>query len=238
MISLSEEWAALSESTHGKDFINELYLLFKERDVNNILELGCGDGHILNGLAKRGMSGVGVDADKYLVSRAKQINKDKKIKYIQRDWREIYKLNEMFDAVMCRGNSLSAVVSWNKLVLDKGFAEARIKESIKLFYDKLKKRGLLYIDTFSEKEKNYLGHIAIKNDLVNLEGRIIYDYANKTRLVEGEGTVRGEPFKGGSISYLLTMDELKAMIQELNPARIWMPHLKYEIHYDVICAIK
>ena len=58
MMSLSEEWALLSREMYGQKFIDELAEFLQKQKVRTILECGCGDGYVLNGLAQKGFSGI------------------------------------------------------------------------------------------------------------------------------------------------------------------------------------
>ena len=73
-ITLSEEWAELSKSLCDQKFIDSLVKFLKSQRVSTVLECACGDGHILINLAKAGISGIGIDTDKFLIERAKKNN--------------------------------------------------------------------------------------------------------------------------------------------------------------------
>jgi len=235
MISLSKEWALLSKSVYGQEFIDELAALLKKYNVRTILECGCGDGHILNGLAKQGFSGLGIDLDPEMIALALQQNTHPNISYKQMNWLDLRNLEDCFDAVICRGNSLTAVVSWDKEHVDIELARRKIEESVRLFFSKLKPNGLLYIDTCS---LNDVGDVALKTKDFDLKGTIEHDFKRKERRFYGSGIVQGEYFSGGSTSYLLNVDELEEIIRSCNPSSIFRPKLVHEKHYDIVCALK
>ncbi len=254
MISLSEEWAALSRAMYGEEFIDELVNLLRENNVETILECGCGDGNILNGLAKRGFTGMGIDASPVMINMAKERSSHRNISFLECDWLDFWKdhlskYDFKFDCVMCRGNSLGYVKTWNKKYNKRMLSEPfkltklglyfnKIINSIDLMFNKyLSEKGMLYIDTVSEQEINK-GDQEIEINLPNikLKAELIYEWG--TRYVCGEGLVNGKLFKGEIISYLLEPELLEKRIKLHNPTKIWTPKLQHETNYDVICAIK
>ncbi len=239
MISLSKEWAILSKEMYGQEFTDELGEFLKEHKVKDILECGCGDGYILQGLAKKGFSGIGIDATPEMIALALEDHNHPNISYRQMDWLNLRNLKIQFDTVICRGNSLSCVSNWGKQEINPEQAKRKIEESVGLFYQKLKKGGLLYVDTISQNEldKNG-GDIEVKTVNIHLVGRIEYDWQKKERRVFGSGKVLGEDFSGSSTSYLLTPQELEGIVRNFQNREVWTPQLKNERNYTVICAIK
>jgi len=203
MISLSEEWGILSRAMYGKDFIEELSDFLKKQNVETILECGCGDGNILRELAKRGLKGIGIDGDRHLIQEALKNNVHKNIEYKYFNWVEIEKLKGTFDSIICRGNSLSYVVSWDKKSFNQNLAKKEIEKSISLFFDKLRKGGLLYVDTIPQKEIDEGGgKVKINTGEIYLEGEVIHDWKKRLRYIGGSGMLGDKYFSGGSSSYL------------------------------------
>lgn len=240
-LSLSQEWDILSRAMYGKDFIAELSEFFKSYDVRTILECGCGGGHILTGLAENGFDVIGIDSDKEMIGMARK--NYPKLKFELMNWLDLNLLSEKFDAVMCRGNSLTNVDSWSSRKLapthNRMVKLSLIKTSLKMMWGKVKKGGLLYIDTISQKEiHSNGGNVNFYRDEINLSGRIIHDWENRERIINGSGIVNGKNFSGGTVSYLIKPSEMKRLITELRPSLIWEPKLKNEINYQVICAKK
>lgn len=241
MISLSREWASLSRAMYGQEFIDELADFLRHHNIKTILECGCGDGYILHGLAEKGFSGMGMDGNQEMIALALQNTQHPNIKYKQMNWLDISQLKEQFDCVMCRGNSLSHVASWDmeESCFKPELAKENLEKSIKLFFERLKSSGLLYIDTISSAEIA-LGNRDIKLNFPNIQmgGRIEHFPERRIRKTYGEGVVNGEFFKGGTVSYLLTPNELEETVRSFNPKRIWSPEFKHEKNYQVICAQK
>jgi len=231
MISLSKEWSLTSRTMYGQEFIDELATFLKKYNIKTILECGCGDGHILNGLAKKGFICLGIDSNKEMIDLAL---KHPIASFKQINWLNIGNLNKCFDAIICRGNSLAAVVSWGKSHLNPLEAKKKIEESIRLFFSKLKKNGLLYLDTCSGKDA---GNVEIKIRDINLKGKVEYNWDKMERRVYGKGEVLGEYFNNGCVSYILTTDELERILKKYSP-KVFRINLINEKNYNIICAIK
>ncbi len=241
MMSLSKEWALLSREMYGQEFVDELTKFLQKQRVRTILECGCGDGYILQGLAKKGFRGVGIDSSPEMIALALENHQHPNISCKQMNWldlRELRELKEQFDAVICRGNSLSAVASWGKKHIDPIQTRNNIEESVSLFYERLRQGGLLYVDCVSQEEIDKRGEINIQTPNIQLRGSVEYDWQKMERRVFGSGKVFGEDFSGGSATYLLTANELEKMIKDHNPSVVWHPKLVFEKNYDIVCAIK
>ncbi len=62
------------------------------------------------------------------------------------DWRELTaKIPQRFDAVICRGNSLPYVDSWDQPLTN--LAPENIQKALQQFCQMLNPGGLLYVDT-------------------------------------------------------------------------------------------
>lgn len=240
MISLSQEWSLLSRAMYGQKFIDELDSFLKSQKINSVLECGCGDGDVLYGLALKGFYGIGVDIDKEMIELANRNNSHKNLRYLLMDWQNLNKVKGEFDAVMCRGNSLSAVAGWgNNLRIDPNKAKVSIRKSLEGFFGKLRDNGLLYVDTTSQKEIDLGGG---KREMIfpniHLNGEITHNWKTRIRTITGGGVLLGEKFQGTTYSYLMTPEELEEIVKEFNPKTIWRPRLTTEINYDIICARK
>ncbi|UZE93993.1 MAG: class I SAM-dependent methyltransferase [Candidatus Pacearchaeota archaeon] len=241
MISLSREWISVSKAIYGQEFIDELAEFLRQQKVKIILECGCGGGHILHGLVNKGFYGLGIDSNKEMINHALRNYKNLNIKYKQMNWLNIDELKENFDAVICRGNSLVFVTSWEKKKqdFDPNVAKDCLVKSINKFFEKIRDGGLLYVDTISQIEiNNNGGPIEFKTEKIQLKGKIEYDWKRRIRYIYGGGKVNGKEFYGSSTSYLITPKELEDIIKTFNPSAIWTPELVHEKDYHVICARK
>jgi SAM-dependent methyltransferase len=234
MISLSKEWALLSRAMYGQEFVDELAELLNKHNVKNVLECGCGDGNILYGLAEKGFTGSGIDANEEMISLALK-SPHPNIRYKRMNW---LNLDEgKYDAVICRGNSLSFVVNWEKELSNPDQARHEINNSISLFFKNLKKGGLLYVDSVHDYDIGKR-EVEIRGENIHIKGTIENDVQRKIRTTHGTGTVENEYFEGGSKGYLLTTSELEEIIKSHNPSRILRPKLINENNYGIVCAIK
>ena len=241
-ISLSREWIFLSEKLWGDTFISELFEFLNNYKVKTLLECGCGGGHTLKGLAEKGVKCVGIDNDEEMINYAQNNNSHPLVEYIKMNWLDSRLINQTFDVVMCRGNSLSSVAGWNmtKDNFDKNKAEKLMIESLETMFKKVKNGGLLYMDTISQKEiEQSGGKLEINIDGISLRGKIEHDWKRRMRSIYGSGVIYGKKFSGGNTSYLMTPDELVFLIKKFcNPSEIWMPIFKNEIMYQPVCAKK
>lgn len=240
-ISLSQEWSALSETMYGEDFIAELAAFLRQKGVKRILECGCGNGHILEGLAKRGFQGIGIDAGPEMIAMAKKNHSHPNIAYRLMNWLNLDQLDETFNAVLCRSNTLAYVNSWGKGKHDfePDTTGLLIGKSVRIMYHQLKPGGILYLDTIASDEIVQGNHeVKLRLPGIELSGLIEYDQRKRARYISGSGTVHGRAFRGESVCYLLMADDLVEILRTLQPAEIWQPKLAREPNYDVVCARK
>ena len=240
MMSLSKEWALLSRAMYGQDFIDELADFLKKQKVKIILECGCGDGNVLQGLAKKGFRGLGIDGDSEMIKMANQEHNHPNISYLTLNWLDLERISGQYDCVLCRGNSLSYVLNWNKSKkLSKEEVTGAIKRSVGLMLRKLKPHCLLYVDTVKQEDiEEGSREFEITYPNISMRAKIEYDLKRRIRRTSGEGRLYGEEFKGVGESFFITPNELEELIKEFNPSRVWHPVIQNEINYHVVCAKK
>lgn len=239
-MSLSKKWALLSRAMYGQKFTEELSKFLKRQKVKTILECGCGDGNVLFGLAKKGFSGVGIDGCSEMIKIANQEHSHPNISYRILNWLDLERISSQYDCVMCRGNSLSYVLSWGKIKQEPAeIVTSSVVKSISLMFDRLKPKGMLYTDTVRQEDID-LGNkeIELKFPNVSLKGKIEYDLKRRIRRTYGRGTLFGEEFYGGQESIFIPPSELEKLLQDHNPVKIWQPLLIYEKNYQIICCRK
>jgi len=225
---------------YGSEFIKELADLLRELGVRTIIECGCGGGHVLHGLAERGFTGVGIDADEEMIDIATARHSHPAIEFRKLDWRKARELARTFDAVICRGNSLTNVGGWGKGdIFDPGRCRMEIGRSLKEMLAALKSGGLLYLDTISQHEIDQGGgHLNLSFLGYSMAVDITHDWFRRTRVIEGKGIVRGQQFQNRSLSYLLAPNEMEGLVRGLGVKRVLRPNLAAEPNYDIICAVK
>ncbi len=242
MISLSQDWAIISQALYSREYADELAELLKKHNVKSILECGCGNGNILHELAQRGFSGVGIDSCQEMISLANTNHSHPSLEYRLLDWVQLNLISEQFDALICRGNSLAAATSWNLSpsqfhTFSPEEAREEIQESIRLFFQKIKKRGLLYVDYPANLEAEYQ-ELSLQTQNINVRGLLVHNKKRKTRVVTGGGIINNEFFFNSSITYLWSSKELEQMIQAQFPEQVFHPKLEHEPYYHPVCAIK
>lgn len=237
MISLSKSWAMLSRELYKDNFIQELANFLQKYNVKSILECGCGDGNVLYGLAQRGFQGVGIDGSEEMIKIAQQEHAHSNVMYQHLNWMFLDQIKRKFDCVICRGGSLSSVISWEESPdsFDSQQAQESIEKSIYFMTQKIKRRGILYVDAIRDNEEDF---VHIKTENVNVRGIIDYDTQNKIRYVCGGGLIYGNRSYRHTASYLLRLKELEDLIKNQGFNQIWAPQFEHERMYQVICAQK
>lgn len=240
MMSLSKEWSIISEAMYGNEFKDELAQFLKKQRIASLLECGCGDGSIAKGLASRlNIPIVAIDLDEEMIQLAKINNSFSNVPYKKLSWLDLKEIPYNYDAVMCRGNSLSYATCWAQGPenFNPKIAKATFDKSIECMLKKINPKGLFYVDTVPQEEINRQGgEIILELDDINMKGKIEYDLNKKLRFISGEGFLNGEYFKGGSVSYLFTPEELKQSIKKIADVEIFSPKIKSEKNYEIICA--
>lgn len=117
---------------------NLIEKIFRRKRVKNILDVGCGTGHLTNLLTKKGYNVIGLDLNKEMLDIAK--NRFKNIEFLQGDMRNL-KLRRTFDAIVMLGRSITYMTTNDDLL-----------RALKSFNRCLKKRGILLFDFFNAEE--------------------------------------------------------------------------------------
>ena len=234
-MTLSEEWVFLSELMYGQEFIDELAVLLKSFRVKTILECGCGGGHILEGLARAGFEGIGLDKDPGMIEMANKRHSYPEITFQVLDWLDIDQLDFEPDAVICRGNSLPYVQSWDQVKND---AQKLITKTLDKMLQVLKPGGLLYLDTVSAEEiRRGGGRYSIHMPGVELTGQVRFE--ESLRFTEGNGNIHGQDFSVNLGAKFYTADNLIQQLKAISSTiDVFTPKLINEVNYDIVCAIK
>ena len=185
---LSKKYFLALEKNTPKE-INFLIKIFKRygNKAQNILDLGCGAGRHSIPLAKKGLSVVGVDLSRDLLEHARncceRFKSNNKIKFINKDIREINFEKDSFDAAICMwttynylskkediSNFLSRVHSCLK---DQGLLILDAKNIINLSYIRAYKRE-------SENKNFQIFLLIFKRIIKNIQnGHYLYFIKNK-----------------------------------------------------------
>jgi len=233
MTSISEEWVRVSEYLYKTPFIDELDIFLRKNKITSILECGCGGGHVLYGLAKKGYKCLGIDSSSSMISLAKKYSHNN-LAIEKCNWLELAKINQKFGLVMCRGNSLGYVESWEKNELNPSKSKKLVKKSLDLMFEKVSEQGLLYVDTAKEEDvKKGKNQIIENSEHLGLKFKLFSHLSTRSFHVW-----KGGEYVGVAISYLITSEYLQDKISELNPVALFEPNFKTEKNYFVLCARK
>lgn len=186
-------WEAVSPS-YPKPYDPELCLGMKQifdryskeagRKFIRIADCGCGTGNPAIGLKKiHGYDVFCTDISVNMIERLRENLEREKcdIKFKPCEWRDLRKFSkssdEKFDVVICRGNSLIYVTSWDRNSVDPEVSDEGIKEALRNFYEILRPGGILYVDITNKKEYNsdhYIEYIGNRHTLNNDQEFIIF----------------------------------------------------------------
>lgn len=243
-MNLFENWKICLDLMYSDRYIKGLNVFLKKRKVKKVLDCSGGLGFPIINLKKLGYDVVYNDKDNLMFNYFKNIN-NSKIQAYNLDWKELSeKMDNNFDAILCRGNSLVYVDSWELNSINPK-AKEDIYASLKEFYKLLKKDGLLYVDIINESEysKVYplnetLGTIEFNGKKCSLNWEVSHDYKKRTRIVKSK--LVGKDFEETVVyySYLLKHEELIEMLKDIGFTNIEKVDIDGENNYDVYIASK
>ncbi len=116
---------------------------FALKEIGKVLDVGCGSGRDVIFLAKKGFKVTGIDASPLAKSIAERNAKENKVKALF--------LNEKIQDSTIEPESFEGVLSYNTLHLFEG---NDLEQAVKKIAQLLKPKGLLFLATFSDKEKS------------------------------------------------------------------------------------
>ncbi len=155
------------------EFIDKILKGLKKKKGKNILEIGCGTGHLANFLIKKGYNVVGIDLYKEMLDIAKK--RFKNIEFLQGDMRNL-KLRRRFDAIIVLGRSITYMTTNDDLL-----------KALNSFNRCLKRNGILLFDFFNAEESiRHFEKYAKKQDSFEIDGmKITRKFNNKWHLKNG-----------------------------------------------------
>jgi len=153
---IPEMWETTLRFLYNDEYVSGLTDFLQENGAKKVLDCACGTGYPAIQLAKAGFDVTCTDADTRMLERFTS-NARKEGVLLQPkkvDWRELrYHFDPVFDAVLCRGNALIYIESWDGYMLrHPGKITQEIDIALGNFYKVLKPGGILYIDIYDEKE--------------------------------------------------------------------------------------
>lgn len=132
--------------------------VFKQYCVRRILDTACGTGKHAIAFHDWGYHVVGTDSSPLMVEKSRENAGGRCIEFIEAGFQELGKVNGMFDAVTCLGNSLPHVLS-----------DVELRASVKSMYDALLPGGVLIVqnnnyDMIVGKQERFMPLAARKAD--------------------------------------------------------------------------
>jgi SAM-dependent methyltransferase len=239
-------WSVSLEFLYGEEYINNLIDFFNSKKIRSILDCACGIGFPSIGLKKAGFDVFCSDGSKQMIVKFEEKCKAEKIKIPHQilRWDELDKLLQKFDAVLCRGNSLIYVDSWDSYSnLEKTFDH--IKNVLKKMYQKVNSGGILYVDLTSQTEydngpellENF-GEKFVNGEKTSLLWRVKHYWRDRKRIVHSERRINGVTYEYDYYSFLLKNEELIKLLKEVGFLKVEPIKISGENGYDIFICTK
>ncbi len=153
-MKIADLWSICVQLLWDHRYVESLECIFRDNRVTTILDCGGGVGFPVIDLRTRGWEVSYVDKSAEMLG-AFQLNcarHNVQIPACQVDWLVLSEvLGQQYDALLCRGNSLIYVGSWEKNSIPPNSREL-IRKAIQQFYLSLSEGGLLYLDLIGSHE--------------------------------------------------------------------------------------
>lgn len=238
-LTLSEEWNFISRLLYDRRLFESIDSLLKENKVNSVLELACGNGNFLVELKKRGYDIKGIDSDPFLIGEAKKLIKDDS--FIMLDVVNIDKLKGDYDCIICRGNSLGGLCSWNateEMEINYQTFIGFIRNLFMKIYLKLSKDGIIYLDTVSLDNDCDIVKLEINTGNIFISGKRETNFQSRRSYTFGEGIINSKYFKGGSSGFYISPEEIVSLLREVGFTNVSLINLLGENTYQGVLAKK
>ena len=153
--NLPELWDISIEFLYDERYLQGLIHFFNERAVKTILDCSCGGGYPAIDLAKSGFDVTCTDGSAAMIKKFRENQKKSGLAIPSQtlDWGELSSIGKEFDAVLCRGNSLIYVDSWESgnSLNDIESVLSKIRAALTQMFAVTSKTGLLYVDFLLKK---------------------------------------------------------------------------------------
>ncbi|MDO8537674.1 MAG: class I SAM-dependent methyltransferase [archaeon] len=246
-LPLPEMWDICVKLDWKEDFVKSLNKFLTSHNSKQILDASGGTGFPSIELHKLGWNISYSDGSKQMFDFFEKKLKESnlKISHYNYDWANLQLIAKKFDTILCRGNSLVYVDSWEKNQINEQTPK-HIERSLKSFFDSLENNGILYVDTINKNEFNKEKYpiITETNDTINGIGEIkskweiFHDYKNRIRTVKITLEISGKTYKFDLHSYLLKHEELVKMLKQVGFKKVEETNILGENHYTVFIAYK
>jgi SAM-dependent methyltransferase len=247
-IELEELWEISTRFLWDEAYIKGLDKFLRELDIKTILDVAGGAGFPSIELRRMEWDITYSDGSKSMIDLFKKRLEatSLEIPVFHSDWLDLSKnIPGKFDAVLCRGNSLIYIDSWEESDVREDTKE-RIRNALEEFYKMLNPGGLLYVDMITKNEYGHsiypiiedLGEKEINGKKMKMEWQVVHDPENKRRTVKS--LLSGDHIQDFHTyhSYLLTHPELVDMLKQAGFRRIEETKIDGEGCYTVFVAKK
>jgi SAM-dependent methyltransferase len=230
------------------DYISSLEGLLRENCITTILDCGGGTGFPAIGLRANGWKVSYVDKSNEMLEtfQGNCARHNVHIPTYQADWLQLSNvLDDRFDAVLCRGNSLVYVASWGDNCLAPN-SRTLVQQAIQQFYLSLNQGGLLYIDLMAAHEYDRSAYPLRKvingatgdGRPVKMIWEVSHDSISRSRSWRTIIEQGDELYDQTYVSYLLRHDELLSDLYAAGFRRVVRRQFEGENSYDVFLAYK
>lgn len=246
-MDIAEVWEICIKFMWDKSYVTGLNNFLTKNKVKTILDCGGGTGFPSIPLKKLGWDISYCDNNSVMVRHfQKELQKQNlRIPTYTSSWMQLSKnIKENFDAILCRGNSLIYVNSWdiNKPELNK----ENIRKTLQEFHKKLNENGLVYIDLINKKEfhrEKYpileeIGEKIIDGKKIKITWGLFHDYDKKIRKCNIIMKIDDETKVTTLYSYLLEHSELINLMKEIGFKDVKEVNIDGEENYNVIVGYK
>lgn len=247
-LSLADLWDITTTFMWDQKYVAGLDQFLRSEGVTTILDVAGGTGFPCLELRRMGWDITYSDGSALMLGHFKKRleGSGQQIPRNHSDWLELSQnIPGRFDALLCRGNSLIYVDSWDHTGVHEETKE-RIKKSLAEFYKTLNDGGFLYVDITDKREfdqKSYpiieeLGERIISDKSTKLTWELNHDYEKRIRTCRSVLSRDGQEYVHTYQSYLLSHEELVNMLKEIGFRKVEETKIDGEDSYTVFVARK
>jgi SAM-dependent methyltransferase len=247
-MSLADLWDITRTFMWDHKYVAGLDQFLRSQDVTTILDVAGGTGFPCLELRRMGWDITYSDGSNLMLGHFKKRMEGtgQEIPQHHSNWLELSQnIPGKYDAVLCRGNSLIYVDSWDQCGVHETTKE-RIKKSLAEFYKTLNDGGLLYVDITNKSEfdqQTYpiiekLGERIISDKPTRLIWELTHDYEGRIRTCNSTLSHDGQEYKHTYQSYLLRHEELVEILKEVGFRKVEETKIDGEDSYTVFVARK
>lgn len=247
-MSLADLWDITTTYMWDQRYVEGLDLFLKSKKVKKVLDAAGGTGFPCLELRRKGWDITYSDGSRIMMGHFKKRmeGSGQQIPQHHSNWLDLSgNVPGRFDAVLCRGNSLIYVDSWDESGI-KADTKEKIRKALQEFYKTLNDGGLLYVDITNKREfdqQDYpiteeLGERTIGGKSTKLTWELNHDYERRIRTCRSVLSRDGQEYVHTYHSYLLRHEELVDMLREVGFRKVEEANIDGENSYSVFVAYK